>query len=108
MQPKVKIKKDDRVMVVAGRDKGKIGKVLRVIPEKNRALVEKANMIKRHTKSGGAGGAGGIVEKEAAISISNLMVMCDKCSAPVRLGRRTLEDGKLVRYCKSCGEQIDS
>lgn len=108
MTAKLSIKKEDRVMIMTGRDKGKVGKVIKVIPHKNRALVEKINMIKRHTKSGGAGGAGGIVEKEAPIAVSNLMVMCDKCAGPVRLGRKTLEDGKKVRVCKKCGEQIES
>ncbi len=108
MRPKLNIRKDDRVMVITGRDKGKIGKVLRVLPDKNRALVEKVNIVKRHLKGGStATGAGGIVEKEAPIHISNLMVMCDKCAAPVRVGRKVLENNRRVRICKKCGEQLD-
>ncbi len=109
MKPKLNLKKEDRVMVITGRDKGKIGKVLKVIPDKNRALVEKVNLVKRHTKAGGkkTTGQGGIIEKEAAIAISNLMVMCDKCAKPVRVGRKVLDDGRHVRVCKKCGEQLD-
>ena len=104
---KLNIKKDDRVMVTSGRDKGKVGKVLKTIPEKNRALVEKVNMIKRHTKGGQGANAGGIIEKEASVHISNLALLCEKCSAPSRVGRRVLEDGRRVRFCKKCGEQVD-
>ena len=105
---KLNLKKDDKVMVIAGRDKGKVGKVLKTIPEKNRALVEKVNMIKRHTKGGQGGQAGGgIIEKEASLHISNLALLCEKCSAPSRVGRKVLEDGRRVRYCKKCGEQVD-
>ena len=104
---KLKIKKDDRVLVTTGRDRGKVGKVLRVLPEKGRVVVEKVNMIKRHSRGGGAAGQGGILEKEAPIQISNLKLICAKCSDPVRVGRRELEDGRLVRVCKKCGEQLD-
>jgi large subunit ribosomal protein L24 len=107
-QNKLNIKKDDRVLVIAGRDRGKVGKVLRVIPDKHRALVEKVNMIKRHSRGGGQGGAGGIIEKEAPVELSDLMVICNKCTEPTRVGRRNLEDGGRVRYCKKCGELLES
>jgi len=101
------IRKNDSVMVIAGRERGKTGKVLRVIPEKSRALVERMNLVKRHTRPRGAQQPGGIVEKEASIHISNLMVMCDKCNAPVRVGHKVLADGEKVRVCRRCGEPID-
>lgn len=106
MKTKLGIKKNDRVMVIAGREKGKVGKVLKVIPDKERVIVEKVNMIKRHTKPG-PGGQGGILEKEGALHISNLMLMCGKCNQAVRAGRKVLEDGSHVRVCKKCGEQIE-
>ena len=101
------IRKNDTVMVVAGRERGKTGKVIRVIPEKVRAVVERLNMVKRHTKARGAQSPYGIVEKEAAIHLSNLMIMCDKCNAPVRMGKLRLEDGRSVRICRRCREQLD-
>jgi large subunit ribosomal protein L24 len=104
MKAKLSIKKDDRVIVTAGKDKGKIGKVLKVMPTKNRALVEKVNMIKRHTRPDGKG-QGGIVEREAPIDVSNLAVLCTKCNEPTRLGSAQLEDGSRARVCKKCGEQ---
>ena len=104
---KLKIKKNDRVMVIAGREKGKIGKVLKVIPEKDRAIVEKVNMVKRHTRPNQKG-QGGIIEKEAPITLSNLMVMCGKCNQAVRIGAKALEDGRSVRVCKKCGQELEA
>jgi len=105
---KLNIKKEDRVLVTTGRDRGKVGKVLRVLPDKERVLVEKVNMIKRHTRGGATKtGQGGIVEKEAAVHLSNLKLICGKCTEPTRVGRKVLEDGKIVRVCKKCGEQLD-
>ena len=101
------IRKNDTVMVIAGRERGKTGKVVRVIPEKRRAIVERLNMVKRHTKARGPQSAYGIVEKEAALHVSNLMIMCDKCNAPVRMGKMILEDGRSVRICRRCKEQLD-
>lgn len=101
------IRKNDTVMVIAGRERGKTGKVVRVIPEKSRAIVERLNMVKRHTKSRGPQSAYGIVEKEAPLHVSNLMIMCDKCNAPVRMGKLRLEDGRSVRICRRCKEQLD-
>lgn len=102
------IKKNDRVMVMVGKDKGKIGKVIKVISEKHKALVEKANMVKRHTRPGPISKQGGIIEKEAPIHISNLMLICPKCTDPVRVRFKILEDGKKVRICHKCGEAVES
>lgn len=107
MNTKLKIKKDDRVLVAAGKEKGKVGKVLRVIPDKGRAIVEKVNMIKRHSKAGGKS-QGGIVEKEAPLDLSNLLLLCPKCNEPGRVSRRELTDGKTARYCNKCDEFMDS
>ncbi len=107
MKSKLKIKKDDRVLVATGREKGKVGKVLKVIPDKGRVIVEKVNMIKRHTKAGGSS-QGGIVEKEAPLAMSNLRVLCPKCNEPGRVSRQELSDGKTARYCKKCDEFMDS
>jgi large subunit ribosomal protein L24 len=104
---RARIKKNDTVMVIAGRERGKSGKVLRVLPEKQRALVERLNIVKRHTRPRGPQSAQGIVEKEAPLHISNLMIMCDKCDGPVRMGKKILEDGRHVRVCRRCGEQLD-
>lgn len=104
---RIHIKKDDMVEVIAGKDKGKRGKVLRVMPSRNRAVVEKINMIKRHTRPDRATQQGGIIEREGSLHASNLMVVCDRCAGPVRVGRMRLQDGKGTRYCKSCGELID-
>jgi len=101
------IKKDDKVMVIAGREKGKIGKVVKVFSKEQRVIVEKINMVKYHARPSPTTGKGGIMEKEAPIHISNVMVMCDKCMRPVRIGRRILEDGRKIRYCKKCNEVID-
>jgi large subunit ribosomal protein L24 len=104
---RARIKKNDNVMVIAGRERGKTGKVLRVLPAKERALIERLNLVKRHQKARGPQSASGIVEKEAPIHLSNLMIMCDKCNAPVRMGKRVLEDGRSVRVCRRCGDQLD-
>jgi large subunit ribosomal protein L24 len=103
----MQIRKNDSVMVVTGRERGKTGKVLRVIPEKNAAVIERVNLVKRHARARGPQQPGGIIEKEAPIHISNLMVMCDKCNAPVRVGRKLLADGDKIRVCRRCGEAID-
>lgn len=101
------IKKNDSVVVIAGKEKGKTGKVLRVIPKKDRAIVEKLNMVKRHMKPGAQSRQGGILEREAPIHISNLMLLCSKCTDPTRVGYRILDDNRKVRVCKKCDEIID-
>jgi large subunit ribosomal protein L24 len=102
-----RIRQNDTVMVITGRERGKTGKVLRVFADAQRATVERLNMVKRHTKARGPQSPYGIVEKEAPIHLSNLMIMCDKCNAPVRLGKTRLEDGRSVRVCRRCKEQLD-
>ena len=103
----MEIRKNDSVMVITGRERGKTGKVLRVLPDKDRVIVERVNMVKRHSKPKGPQHLGGIVEKEAAIHASNIMIMCDKCNAPVRVGRKVLADGKKIRICRRCSEALD-
>ncbi|MBU2499349.1 MAG: 50S ribosomal protein L24 [Proteobacteria bacterium] len=102
------IKKNDKVVVLSGKEKGKIGAVLKVDSNKGRVVVEKINIVKRHTKPGGKRAQGGILEKEAPIHISNLMLVCNKCAEPSRIGKRILEDGSKVRVCKKCAELLDA
>jgi large subunit ribosomal protein L24 len=104
---KYHIKKEDRVMVLSGKERGKIGKVLKILPKKDRIIIEKVNMIKRHTKPGGMAAQGGIIEKEGSIPINNVALICTKCTDPTRVGRKILEDGSRVRVCRRCGETID-
>jgi large subunit ribosomal protein L24 len=105
---KCRIKKDDKVRVVGGKEKGKMGKVLRVLRDKDRVIIENVNFVKCHTKPGGQTRQGGIIEKEAPIHRSNVMLMCNKCINPVRIKMQRLEDGKMVRMCRKCGEIIDT
>jgi large subunit ribosomal protein L24 len=105
---KIAIKKDDKVKVLTGRDRGKIGKVLKVLRKKDRILVEKVNLVKRHTRPNAKNRQGGIVESEAPIPWSNVMLMCNKCMASTRVSHKVLEDGKKIRACAKCGETIDS
>jgi large subunit ribosomal protein L24 len=104
---KVLLKKNDTVMVVAGKNRGKSGKVLRVLPKKEAVIIERLNFAKRHLRAGGPHGKGGIVEKEAPIRISNVQLLCGKCNLPTRIGKKILEDGKKIRICRKCGEAID-
>ncbi len=101
-----KIKREDFVVVIAGKDRGKKGKVLRVIPKKQRVVVEGVNIVKKHQKPT-ATTAGGIIEKPAPIHVSNVMLVCPKCGKATRVGFTFLEDGSKVRKCKKCGEIID-
>ena len=105
---KCHIKKNDKVKVIAGKDNGKIGKVIDILQKKNRLLIENVNMVKRHTRPSASNKQGGIVEGEAAIHWSNVMLMCNKCIAPVRIKMQRLEDGKKVRVCRKCNEIIDA
>ena len=105
---KIRIKKDDKVKVVAGKDKGKIGKVLKVDRKKSQLLIEKINLMKRHTRASAKNRQGGVVEGEAPIRISNVMIMCNKCIKPTRVKMQRLEDGKKIRLCVKCGEAIDT
>ena len=101
---KVKIKKGDQVLVIAGRDRGVKARVLRVIPAANRAIVEGVNMIKRHTRPNPQKQVqGGVLEREAPIEISNLMLICPESDKPTRIGRKRLQDGKGARFSKKSG-----
>ncbi len=101
------IRKDDAVLVIAGKDKGKKGKVRFAYPDKKRIMVEGVNFIKKHSKARGAAKQAGIIEREAPIPVSNVMLLCSKCNKPARVGFRFLDDGKKVRFCRACGEVID-
>ena len=103
----MKIRKNDNVLVVAGKDKGKRGIIRYAYPVKNRVLVEGVNMIKRHTRARGTTSQAGIVTREAPISVSNVTLLCTKCNNPTRVGFRFLEKGDKVRVCKKCHEVID-
>ncbi len=104
---KMRLRQDDEVVVIAGRDKGARGKVIRTIPAEGRVVVSKVNMIKRHTRASQQG-AGGIVSREAPLSVSNVQFYCGNCERGVRLGSKMLEDGRKVRTCRKCGEVLDS
>ena len=105
-QPKLKIKKGDRVVVLAGRDKGKRGEVLQVIPSENRALVQGVNIVRRHQKQS-AQQEGGIVAKETPIHISNIGLEDPADGSPTRVGYKFMDDGRKVRFAKRSGEAID-
>jgi large subunit ribosomal protein L24 len=102
------IKKNDNVVVIAGRDRGKRGRVLRVVPSKNRLIVEGVNFIKRHTRANPQRNIkGGIVEREATLALSNVQLVCPECGAPTRIGRQILGDGRKVRICRKCKGVVD-
>ncbi|MFP4475901.1 MAG: 50S ribosomal protein L24 [Desulfatibacillaceae bacterium] len=105
---KTYLKKGDKVKVVAGKEKGKIGNIVQVLRDKEAVLIERVNMVKRHQRPGGMTRQGGIVEKEAPLHWSNVMIMCDKCVKPVRVHKRILDNGDKVRVCSNCGELIDT
>ena len=103
-----RLRKNDQVMVIAGRDRGKRGKVLRIFPGRNRAIVERINMIKRHTRPNPQQNIkGGLVEREGSIDVSNLMVVCSECDRPTRPRHKLLNDGRKVRVCHQCEGVID-
>jgi large subunit ribosomal protein L24 len=103
----MKIRKNDTVLVITGKDKGKKGKVRFAYPKKERILVEGINFIKKHVRATGQVRQAGIIERETPIQVSNVMLLCNKCNHPTRVGFHTLEDGRKVRICRSCGEVID-
>jgi len=105
---KCHIKKDDKVKVIVGKDSGKIGKVLRINRKDSRIVVENVNFIKKHARPSAKHRQGGIIESEAPIHWSNVMLMCNKCVTPVRIKMQRLEDGKKMRVCMKCNETIDS
>ncbi len=100
------IRKKDKVKIIAGNDRGKIGEVLKVFPDSDRVVVEKVNLIKRHQRKSQQMPQGGIVEKEAPIAVANVMLICPKCGNPARTGTVELGDGSRVRTCKKCGEML--
>ena len=102
------IRKNDNVLVITGRDRGKRGRVLRVLPGKGRVIVEGVNFVKKHTKANPQKNIkGGIVEREAALSASNVQIVCPECGAPTRIGSRRLDDGRRVRVCRKCKGVVD-
>jgi large subunit ribosomal protein L24 len=103
---KIRLRKGDLVIVLKGKDRGKKGKILRVIPTKNRVLVERINFVKKHTRPSQTNQKGGIVEQEAAIQVSNVALFCAKCGAGRRSRNVTVEDGKKARICVKCGETL--
>lgn len=107
-QGRTYLKADDQVEVTAGKDKGRVGKVLKIFSTENKATVERINMIKRHTKPREMNQQGQIVEREAPIHVSNLQLICPECTQTGRIGRKLLDDGTKVRFCKKCGESIEN
>jgi large subunit ribosomal protein L24 len=101
----MKIRKNDNVLIIKGKDNGKKGKVRQVFPDQDRLIVEGANMIKRHSKTKGQARQGGIIELEAPINSSNVMIICGKCGKPARIGSRIIE-GKKARICRACNEAL--
>ena len=102
------IRKNDNVLVITGKDRGKRGRVLRVVPDDNRLVVEGVNMIKRHTKPNpGKNIQGGIVEREASLHASNVQLVCPECGAQTRIGHKILGDGRKVRVCRKCEGVVD-
>jgi len=102
------VRRNDNVVVLTGKDRGKRGRVLKVLPAKNRVVVEGVNFIKRHTKPNpGQNVTGGIVEREAPLHASNVQIVCPECGSPARVGRRVLEDGRKVRICRKCEGVVD-
>jgi large subunit ribosomal protein L24 len=103
----MKIKKDDTVLVIAGKDKGKKGKVRFAYPEKDTIMIEGVNMIKKHAKAKPQVKQAGIIEREAPISVSDVMLVCAKCNKPARIGYKILQDGRKARVCRACGEVVE-
>jgi len=108
MNVEINVRKNDRVMVIAGKDKGRSGRVIEVQPRKHKVLVEGVNVVKRHSKANTRSGVqGGILERESPIDVSNVMVICPHCGQPTRVGHQVLEDGQRHRACKKCGAAIE-
>ena len=102
------VRKNDTVIVVGGKDRGKRGRVLRVIPDRNRIIVEGINIIKRHTRPNPQKNIkGGVVEREASLHASNVQIVCPECGAPTRIGHELLGDGRKVRVCRKCDGAVD-
>jgi large subunit ribosomal protein L24 len=103
----VHVRRGDLVGVITGRERGKRGKVLRVLSEKGRVVIEHVNMIKRHQRPTQKLRQGGIIERESPLALSNVLVVCGRCDKPARSGIKALADGRKIRVCKRCGEPID-
>ncbi len=101
------IKKNDTVILISGDEKGKSGRVLSILHSKDRVIIERLNMIKKHMKPSKTYSQGGIIEKEAPVYLSKVMLVCPKCSKPTRIGNTILENGKKIRSCKKCGEVVE-
>ena len=105
---RIRIRKNDLVEVITGRDRGKRGKVLQVLPDKGRVVVQGVNFIKRHTRPNPQRNIkGGIVEREASLHASNVQLVCPECGAMTRIGRKVLDDGRKVRICRKCEGVVD-
>ncbi len=104
--PKLHVRKGDMVIAIAGKDKGKTGRVLQIFPKKKRVIVEGINFVKKHIRPRPPEQQGGILEQEAPLHISNVMLSCQKCNRGSRSGRRKLENGTKIRFCRRCNEQI--
>jgi large subunit ribosomal protein L24 len=103
----MKINKDDNVLVITGKDKGKKGKVRFSYPREGKIIVEGINFVKKHSKAKGQARQAGIIDLEAKLNVSNVMLLCAKCNKPARVGYKTLEDGRKVRFCRVCREVIE-
>jgi large subunit ribosomal protein L24 len=103
----MKIRKNDTVLIIVGKDRGKKGKVRKALPKDKKVIVEGLNMIKRHSKARGQARQAGIIELEAPLDVSNVMFICGKCNKPTRVGFRVLSDGRKARICRACDEVID-
>jgi large subunit ribosomal protein L24 len=103
----MKIHKDDTVLVIAGKDRGKKGKVRFAYPRKQQVIVEGINFVKKHSKARGQARQAGIIDLEAPLHVSNVMLLCAKCNKPGRIGYKKLEDGRKVRFCRACNEVVD-
>jgi len=103
----MKIRKNDSVLVITGKDKGKKGKVRFAYPKDEKVIVEGINFIKKHSRAKGQARQAGIIDLEAPMHVSKVMYLCDKCDKPTRIGFRRLDDGRKVRYCRTCDEVID-
>lgn len=106
-QGNIGLRVDDKVEVIAGKDKGRVGKVLRIDKDSLRVIVERINIVKKHQKATSEAQSGQIVEKEASIHLSNVMLVCPECAETTRVGRKLLEDGTKVRICKHCTATIE-
>ena len=105
---KVHVRVNDTVYVLSGKDRAHVGKVLKVDPVKARVFVQGANMVQKHNKPTQTSPQGGITEQEGSIAASNVMLVCEKCKKPTKVGRKILDNGSKIRYCKSCNEEIDT